>query len=260
MVALPPSTEPLTGRFVRLEPFKESDADELATLLLDPALYTNGYVMYPTPSTHDEAVERVWTWWANRTRAGGADRLSYAVRLTGDGGLGTPGTLVGTTSLGPFDTGNQATFLGFTIYGRRWWGAPVNPEGKYLLLRQAFEVLSYSRVQIQTDVRNVRSQAAIEKLGAVREGVLRRHKIRADGSSRDSVFYSIITEDWPRVKAGLEARLGGWTPVLDAHGTSDLPALPAAAEDTDEVRNALVNLTAQLTVLQQAHESLGLQS
>ncbi|GAA4896074.1 GNAT family protein [Tessaracoccus lubricantis] len=259
MVALPPPAEPLTGRFVRLEPFAESDADELAHLLLDPALYTNGYVMYSTPRTHAEAVDRVWTWWANRHRSGEADRISYAVRLTGDGGLGPAGTLVGTTSLGPFDLGNQATFLGYTIYGRRWWGAPVNPEGKYLLLGQAFERLGYTRVQIQTDVLNVRSQAAIEKLGAVREGVLRRHKVREDGSSRDSVFYSIIAEEWPRVKAGLEARLGGWTPVLDAHASSDLPALPATVEDGDDVRNALMSLTAQLTVMQQAHDSLGIQ-
>jgi RimJ/RimL family protein N-acetyltransferase len=87
-------------------------------------------------------------------------------------------------------------------------GTAVNPECKYLLLRHAFETLGCIRVQFKTDARNLRSQRAIEALGAVREGILRNHMITADGHVRDSVFYSILDREWPQVKLKLEDRLG----------------------------------------------------
>jgi len=83
----------------------------------------------------------------------------------------------------------------------------VNPESKYLLLRHAFETLGAVRVQLKTDRRNVHSQRAIEKLGARKEGILRKHMILPNGYVRDSVIYSIIDEEWPAVKAALEARI-----------------------------------------------------
>jgi ribosomal-protein-alanine N-acetyltransferase len=84
----------------------------------------------------------------------------------------------------------------------------VNPESKYLLLRHAFEALGAARVQLKTDANNLHSQRAIEKLGAVREGVLRQYQMRSNGTLRDTVVYSVVRDEWPRVKTGLEARLG----------------------------------------------------
>ena len=92
-------------------------------------------------------------------------------------------------------------------YGSRWWGTPVNAEAKLLLLGHCFEDCGYGRVKIQTDRLNTRSQAAITKLGAQREGVLRRDKKREDGTFRDTVVFSVLAEEWPGVQAGLMNRL-----------------------------------------------------
>jgi RimJ/RimL family protein N-acetyltransferase len=96
-----------------------------------------------------------------------------------------------------------------TMLFRPFWGSPANKEAKYLLLRHAFEVLLAERVQFKVDLRNERSQRALEALGAVREGVLRRNRRLGDGSFRDDVVYSLLREEWPGVKARLLARLYG---------------------------------------------------
>jgi len=96
-----------------------------------------------------------------------------------------------------------------TMLFRPFWGSPANKEAKYLLLAHAFEVLKVQRVQFKVDLRNERSQRALEALGAVREGVLRRNRRLGDGSFRDDVVYSLLREDWPGVKARLLARLYG---------------------------------------------------
>jgi RimJ/RimL family protein N-acetyltransferase len=97
--------------------------------------------------------------------------------------------------------------IGRTWIGRSHQGTRVNPESKYLLLGHAFEDLEALRVQLKTDLNNLRSQRAIEKLGARREGVLRKYQTRSNGYVRDTVVYSILAEEWPEVKARLEARL-----------------------------------------------------
>jgi RimJ/RimL family protein N-acetyltransferase len=97
--------------------------------------------------------------------------------------------------------------IGGTWYGPEFQRTPVNTECKYLLLRHAFETLGCIRVQLKTDLRNERSQKAIERLGAVREGVLRNHMILPDGRYRHSVFYSILDTEWPDVKNRLEQML-----------------------------------------------------
>jgi len=89
---------------------------------------------------------------------------------------------------------------------RDYWRTPANTESKYLFLRHCFEALGCVRVALKTDGRNVRSQEAIARLGAAREGVLRRH-MRVKGYQRDTVYYSILDDEWPAVKARLEARL-----------------------------------------------------
>jgi RimJ/RimL family protein N-acetyltransferase len=97
--------------------------------------------------------------------------------------------------------------IGWTWYASDRWGSGVNPEAKLLLLRHAFEDWGANRVYFKTDVLNVRSRAAIEKLGAVYEGTLRSDRVRRDGSLRDTVVYSLIRGEWPATKAALEARL-----------------------------------------------------
>ena len=96
-----------------------------------------------------------------------------------------------------------------TMLFKPFWGSPANKEAKYLLLRHAFEVLRAERVQFKVDLRNERSQRALEALGAVREGVLRKNRRLPDGAFRDDVVYSVLKEEWPGVKARLEARLYG---------------------------------------------------
>jgi RimJ/RimL family protein N-acetyltransferase len=97
--------------------------------------------------------------------------------------------------------------IGRTWIARAQQGTRVNPESKYLLLRHAFEPLGAARVQFKTDLENRHSQRAIEKLGAQREGVLRRYQMRSNGTLRDTVIYSILAAEWPQVKARLEERL-----------------------------------------------------
>ena len=97
--------------------------------------------------------------------------------------------------------------IGGTWLGRPWWRTAINTEAKLLFLGHAFETLGANRVAIKTDIRNERSQAAIARLGAMREGVLRHQYIRRDGTLRDTVLYSVIPEEWPAVRAYLRARL-----------------------------------------------------
>jgi len=142
--------------------------------------------------------------WRKRIDAAVAEqRVMYTVRLQDDG------RIVGTTSLGDSDLANERTHIGWTAYAPEVWSTKVNPECKLLLMTHAFEDCDFGRVKIQTDLVNERSQAAIAKLGATREGVLRRHMLRADGSRRDTVVYSVILDEWPAVKAALQARIVG---------------------------------------------------
>ncbi|GAB3069902.1 GNAT family N-acetyltransferase [Phycicoccus sp. Root101] len=203
MPARAPSGSPLEGTFVRLDPVRADDAEGLHAVHSDPVVYTQGYVMASPPP--DLAATRALVAAAMAAREVG--RTAYTVRLTGAGGLGAAGTVVGTTSLGDIDVVNERAHLGWTLYGSRWWGTAVNPECKLLLLGHAFD-LGFGRVKIQTDAVNQRSQAAIAKLGATREGVLRRHTRRADGTFRDTVVFSVLADEWPQVRAGLEERLG----------------------------------------------------
>jgi RimJ/RimL family protein N-acetyltransferase len=104
--------------------------------------------------------------------------------------------------------GDARLEIGNTAYDRAVWASVVNPETKLLLLTYAFDTVGMGRVQLKTDIRNYRSQQAIARLGAQFEGVLRRYQRRADGTVRDTVMFSITAEEWPKVRAGLEARIG----------------------------------------------------
>lgn len=133
------------------------------------------------------------------------DLVAFAVVLR------ATGQVIGRTTFMQIRAPHRALEIGYTWLTRRQQGTPVNPEMKYLMLRHAFESLSPTalRVQFATSSKNEHSQRAIAKLGAVREGTLRCERIQSDGSSRDTVLFSVIHTEWPAVKAGLEARLAG---------------------------------------------------
>jgi RimJ/RimL family protein N-acetyltransferase len=117
------------------------------------------------------------------------------------------GEFAGTTSYYEIAPAARAIAIGHTWLGRRWWRTGHNTESKLLVLTHAFDVLGAARVTWHTDIHNERSQAAIERLGAQREGVLRKHRIRWDGSWRDTVQYAMTDDDWPAVRVRLRARL-----------------------------------------------------
>lgn len=121
--------------------------------------------------------------------------------------VASDGRTVGMTSFLEVVPGDARLEIGWTAYASDVWGTAVNPETKLLLLGLAFDVLRAGRVQLKTDIRNHRSQRAINRLGARYEGILRRYQRRRDGTVRDTVLFSITAEDWPDVRAGLEARL-----------------------------------------------------
>jgi len=191
-----PGGVPLVGSVVRLDPSTPGDAPALFRALDDERVWAAGYSGGPAarPADPDGWVRRM-------AQALDEQRAMFTVRLL------ETGRVVGTSSLGDTDLTHERTHLGWTAYAPDVWATWVNPECKLLLLGHAFDDCGFGRVKIQTDLINTRSQAAIAKLGASREGVLRHHMKRADGSWRDTVVFSVIVDEWPAVKAGLEARL-----------------------------------------------------
>lgn len=190
--------EPITlhGRVVRLEPLTEAHVPDLAAVGLDPDIWR--YMLYGNIDSEAKMLGFVRDLLARQAR--GTD-LPFAVIYQ------PTGRAIGCTrylEIRPRDRGLE---IGGTWYGPAYRRTAVNTESKYLLLRHAFETLGCIRVQFKTDLRNERSQRAIERLGAVKEGVLRNHMITPDGTVRDSVYYSIVDREWPTVKARLEAWL-----------------------------------------------------
>jgi RimJ/RimL family protein N-acetyltransferase len=198
-----PDGRSLVGDIVRLDRLQAEDIDELYAAIGTEQVYAGGFGggVAGMPASAGEMREQ----WLDSA----AKRFAYVVRLVADGPLGAAGTLVGTSSLGDVDVHNERIHLGWTGYAPAVWGTAVNPATKLLLLRHAFEDCGFGRVKIQTGSRNTRSQAAIAKLGATREGVLRRHMRLADGSFRDTVVFSILADEWPEVRKRLEDRISG---------------------------------------------------
>jgi RimJ/RimL family protein N-acetyltransferase len=136
-----------------------------------------------------------------------AGRLPWVVRLTIDHAGLSAGAVVGTSSYLETSPRDARLEIGFTAYTPAVWAGVVNPETKLLLLGYAFETLNAGRVQLKTDVRNVRSQQAIARLGAQYEGVLRRYQRRSDDTVRDTVLFSMLADEWPAARADLIVRL-----------------------------------------------------
>ncbi|MET4561161.1 RimJ/RimL family protein N-acetyltransferase [Lysinibacillus parviboronicapiens] len=114
------------------------------------------------------------------------------------------GEIIGSTRFMDIDDNHKRLEIGHTWITPAFWRTAINTNCKYLLLQYCFEVLGLQRVQIKTDQENIRSQKAIERIGAIKEGVMRNHMIRKDGTPRHTVMYSIILEQWPVVKRQLE--------------------------------------------------------
>jgi N-acetyltransferase len=185
----------LEGETIRLEPLRRADAEELWRRS-DPEIF-RWVLQWP----RDESLE-AFEEWLRTVVIEAPDSLPFAIVLQ------ATGERIGVTSYLEIVPRHLRLEIGRTWIARDHQGSLVNPESKYLLLRHAFETLGAARVQLKTDRNNLQSQRAIEKLGATREGLLRRYQRRSDGTQRDSVVYSVIREEWPQVKAGLERRLG----------------------------------------------------
>lgn len=176
---------------VTLTPFREGDAHELFVALDDDVVWEH---VRGRPSSPADVA-------ATMAAAQSNDRWPLVVRK-GE-------RIVGTTSFLELSTISARCEIGFTLYAREVWGGVVNPTCKLLMMTWAFETCGMNRVQLKTDIRNLRSQNAIAGLGAVREGVLRAYQRRSDDTIRDTVFFSVLAPAWPSVRESLQARAGG---------------------------------------------------
>ncbi|MFE9203061.1 bifunctional pyridoxamine 5'-phosphate oxidase family protein/GNAT family N-acetyltransferase [Micromonospora sp. NPDC007230] len=192
----------LRGEHVVLEPLDVSHAEELYAALDDPEVWS--YVGSPRPRNAAET--------AGQIRAA-LDANLRGVRTPWVQRCAATGAVVGTTSYYQPDPGLRTLEIGFTQLGRAWWRTGINTEAKLLLLTRAFEELDAIRVTWQTSTLNERSQRAIERLGATREGTLRSNRRRADGTWRDSALYSMLATEWPNAQATLRERLRPAAPV-----------------------------------------------
>ncbi len=188
---------PLENAWVVLEPLGVGHVGELEAAATEPdETFRWMSVWDPGPDGLSPVVAKIveeMSWGA---------KVAFAIRRRADE------CVVGSTSYMDIDVGNRRVEIGSTWIGPAWWRTEVNTATKLLLLGHAFDTLELERVALKTDHMNVRSQRAIERLGGVREGALRHHLRRADGTWRDTVYYSILANEWPPVRARLTAALG----------------------------------------------------
>jgi RimJ/RimL family protein N-acetyltransferase len=180
---------------VELHPLAEAHAGDLSKAVAVDELWRLGVSDLPMPDGMNAYIAE-----AHLAQSAGK-ALPFAIidRATG--------RAVGSTRFGNFEPAHRRVEIGWTWLGTPWQRTAFNTEAKYLLLMHAFESLDLNRVEFKTDVVNERSRNAILRLGAVEEGVLRRHMVMRNGRVRDSVYYSIVAAEWPAVKANLRGRL-----------------------------------------------------
>ena len=183
----------LTGNFVRLQPLNMAHLPDLTAAGSDPDLWQ--YMRYGLVTSQDRM--RDFIAYLLDLQAKGADLPFATIHIPS-------ARAVGMSRYMDIQPENRCLEIGGTWISPQYQRTAVNTEAKFLMLRHAFEVMGCLRVQIKTDLRNARSQRAIERLGAVREGVLREHMILPDGTVRSSVYYSILAAEWPAVKKRLE--------------------------------------------------------
>jgi N-acetyltransferase len=190
--------EPLTlnGEFIRLDPLTFGHHQALCEAGLDEEIWR----LNPTPVDSPAAMKKYIETALEEQKAGTALPFVTIEKSTG--------TLVGATRFGNIDVGNRRTEIGWTWINPLWQKTYVNTEAKFLMLRHAFEVWNCVRVEFKTDVLNEKSRRAILRLGAREEGVLRQHIVCASGRLRDSVYFSILDNEWHAVKKNLLRKLG----------------------------------------------------
>ena len=186
----------LEGQHVRLEPLTREHHPGLTEVGLDPDLW-----VLTVSRVSDTAGMMTFIEQALAAQAAGTALPFATIERAG-------GRVAGCTRFMNMDRANRRVEIGATWVARPWQRTAVNTEAKYLMMRHAFESMGCIRVELKTDALNERSRAAIKRIGAKEEGILRRHMITDTGRLRDSVYYSVIDSEWPAVKAMLEAKLG----------------------------------------------------
>ena len=186
----------LSGRHITLEPIDERHAPDLFEVMRDEEVCR--YLFWAPPGQIDETLALI------REAQALMDKRQTIVfaQIWNE-----TGRAIGSTRLLDVRPADRQVEIGATFLARAYWGTPANTESKLLFLEHCFERLGCVRVALKTDGRNVQSQRAIERLGAIREGTLRKH-MNIKGYQRDTVYYSILDSEWPAVKARLVARLG----------------------------------------------------
>jgi RimJ/RimL family protein N-acetyltransferase len=184
----------LRGRHVALEPLRMAHAEGLRAAASDGRLWELQFTNVPTPDDVDGWLE------AALAKQAAGEQLAFVVRDAG-------GRVVGSTRYYELLPETPRLCIGYTWYARSVQRTGLNTEAKLLLLGHAFEALGCASVGFHTSTLNLASRAAIARLGAREEGILRQHLRHRDGSLRDSVCFSILDNEWPAVKAGLQAKL-----------------------------------------------------
>lgn len=185
----------LEGRHVTLRPMAESDIDALTSIALDPDLWKYTTTIMRTRSDVAEYVGSALEGFRAGTVVPFVTTLNEGKKV------------VGSTRFANIDTANRRAEIGWTWIGREWQRSPVNTEAKYLMLRHAFETWKCMRVELKTGTLNQRSRNAILRIGAKEEGILRKHMILHDGRIRDTIYFSILDEEWGEVKKRLEEKM-----------------------------------------------------
>ena len=185
----------LSTHGVALEPLTEAHRAGMAKAASDPVIWR-----YLPWDASGDGFDR----WFDATLANANNDAIWTVRRQSDGAI------VGSTRYLNIAAHDLRVEIGGTWYAPEVWGGIVNPACKFMLIQHGFETLGLNRIELKTDARNERSQKAIARLGAQREGLFRRHMVMPDGHIRDTVYFSIIREEWPEVKAGLLARLASF--------------------------------------------------
>jgi RimJ/RimL family protein N-acetyltransferase len=194
----------LEGSFIRLEPIRPDHAElfwEVSKADLEDIFRWIPYSM-KTREDFERLIDKAFT---------EQERAESIVFATVER---KSGRTVGSTRFMNIDRANRRVEIGSTWIAPAWQRTPVNTEAKYLMLRHAFEVWGCVRVELKTDALNQKSRNAILRIGAKEEGTLRRHVVTWTGRIRDSVYFSILDDEWPEVKTKLEARLRAATPSL----------------------------------------------
>ena len=185
----------LDGKVVRLVPLALEHVDPLCDVGLDPSLWTWTPVRISDCSQMRAFVEEALA----EQRAGTALAFATTLRETGE--------VIGSTRFMSIVPAHRRVEIGGTWIAPALQRTRANTEAKYLMLRHAFEVWQCMRVELKTHAQNAKSRVAILRIGAVEEGTLRKHMLQSDGSIRDSVYFSILDDEWPNVKSKLESLL-----------------------------------------------------